>query len=121
MVLLSVCWIAGCQTTDAPDKSLPKISLEALGQQAIPEPLPATPDQQLDLAAINAVRDSVLTQGVVAGRILRDAFLIKGIDATTAGIIDADLAWYNGDIEAAQRLMKGTNTSSIEGQIFVLA
>ena len=121
LVLLSVCWIAGCQTTDAPDKSLPKISLEALGQQAIPEPLPATPDQQLDLAAINAVRDSVLTQGVVAGRILRDAFLIKGIDATTAGIIDADLAWYNGDIEAAQRLMKGTNTSSIEGQIFVLA
>ena len=83
LVLLSVCWIAGCQTTDAPDKSLPKISLEALGQQAIPEPLPATPDQQLDLAAINAVRDSVLTQGVVAGRILRDAFLIKGIDATT--------------------------------------
>ncbi len=113
--------IAGCQTTNAPEQSLPKISLENLGQKEMPAPLPAAPDQQLDFAAISAVRERVLTEGVVAGRILRDAFLIKGIDATTASIIDADIAWFNGDIEVAQRLMKGAKTSSIEGQLFVLS
>ena len=112
---------AGCQTTNTPEQSLPKISLENLGQKEMPAPLPATPDQQLDVAAINAVRDRILTEGVVAGRILRDAFLIKGIDATTASIIDADIAWFNGDIETAQRLMQGAKTSSIEGQLFVLS
>ena len=95
--------------------------MEAPGQQDIPEPLPASPDQQLDLAAINAVRNRILTEGVVAGRILRDAFLIKGIDATSAGIIDADIAWFSGDVELAQRLIKGADTSTIDGQLFVLA
>ena len=121
LLLLIGSLIAGCQTTNTPEQSLPKISLENLGQKEMPAPLPAAPDQQLDFAAISAVRDKVVTEGVVAGRILRDAFLIKGIDATTASIIDADIAWFNGDIEVAQRLMRGAKTSSIEGQLFVLS
>ena len=121
LLLLAGCCITGCQTIDPSDGALPKISMEAPGQQDIPEPLPASPDQQLDLAAINAVRNRILTEGVVAGRILRDAFLIKGIDATSAGIIDADIAWFSGDVELAQRLIKGADTSTIDGQLFVLA
>lgn len=120
-LLLSGGWLAGCQTTGSTDPSLPKISLETLGQQSIPEPLPASPDQQLDLVAITAVRDRILTEGVVAGRILRDAFLIKGIDARTAGVIDADIAWFNGDVETAQSLMRATDASSVEEKFFVSA
>ena len=119
LVLLS-CFTTGCQTTSTSEQALPKISLENLGQNTL-APLPASSDQQLDLAAINAVRDRALTEGVVAARILRDAYLVKGIDVITASIIDADIAWFNGNIKAAERLMRGANTSSVEGQLFVLA
>ena len=108
LVLLS-CFTTGCQTTSTSEQALPKISLENLGQNTL-APLPASSDQQLDLAAINAVRNRALTEGVVAARIIRDAYLVKGIDVITASIIDADIAWFNGNIEAAERLMRGANT-----------
>ena len=118
VVLMS---LTACQTTHQPSRPLPTITLEGAGNVAVPEPIPATPEQPLDYAAINAVRSQVFADGVVAGRVMRDALLIKGLDSASAGIIDADLAWYEGKPEVAHTLLRNTNPPTLDGQLFVLA
>ena len=120
-VMVILMSLTACQTTDQPSRSLPTITLEGAGNAAVPEPIPATPEQPLDYAAINAVRSQVFTDGVVAGRVMRDALLIKGLDSASAGIIDADLAWYEGKPEVAHTLLRNTRPPTFDGQLFVLA
>lgn len=119
IVLLSS--LLGCQTTDQPSRPLPTITLEGAGGLAVPDPIPATPEQPLDYPAINAVRSQVFTDGVVAGRVMRDALLVKGLDSASAGVIDADLAWYEGKPEVAHTLLRNTRPATLDGQLFVLA
>ena len=113
--------LAGCETSDPATRPLPTISLEGAGSAVLPEPLPTEPEQPLDYIAINAVRDQIFSEGVIAGQILRNAFLIKGLDAASAGIIDADLAWYEGRQELAASLLRSARPAEMEGQLFVLA
>ena len=58
---------------------------------------------------------------MVAGRILRNALLITGLDSVSAGIIDADLAWYEGQQVLADTLLTNVKPAEWEGELFVLA
>ena len=113
--------LVGCETSDPGKRPLPTISVDAVGTSDLPDPIPTEPEQPLDYAAIEAVRDRIFAEGVVAGRILRNALLITGLDSVSAGIIDADLAWYEGQQVLADTLLTNVKPAEWEGELFVLA
>jgi len=113
--------LVGCETSDPGKRPLPTISVDAAGTSDLPDPIPTEPEQPLDYAAIEAVRDRIFAEGVVAGRILRNALLITGLDSVSAGIIDADLAWYEGQQVLADTLLTNVKPAEWEGELFVLA
>ena len=113
--------LTGCETSDPAKRPLPTISVNGVAPSELPDPVPPEPEQPLDYTAIEAVRDRIFTEGVVAGGILRNALLITGLDSATAGIIDADLAWYGGQQSLAERLLTTVQPAQWEGRLFVLA
>ena len=48
-----------------------------------------------------------VAEGTLAARAQRDALLIQGTDASTATLIDSDIAWLEGDSKKANALLDG--------------
>lgn len=117
-LLAVVLLTAGCETTP----SMPEPIIQDTGTITQPPPaIPATPEQSLDRDALDAVTDIALSNGTLAARIERNQRLSRGLDATTLALINARLAWLDGDLRGAQILLDEAATSNVEGRELILA
>ena len=92
-----------------------------IGPTEIPAPLPASPEQALDIRARNAILDVAFAEGTLAARAQRDALLIQGTDASTATLIDSDIAWLEGDSKKANALLDGLTSTDPKSYDTLLA
>ncbi len=104
--------LSGC--AGEPTKTAPPPVVIAPGQ-AIPEPTPSEPEQALDLAALEAVKNIAANQGTLVARGHRNALLIRGLDATSAAIIDSHIAWLEGNLAEADELLSVAAANSRAG------
>ena len=112
--------LAACETTQPTERSLPSIAVTSPGKVDEPTPVASTDTRMLDLEAVGAVRAKSLAEGLVAGHILRDTLVVRGLDPITVAMIDADLAWYAGDLEKSERQTPLPAAEDLAGQWFVL-
>ena len=110
--------LAGCST---PATQPPASPATAGTINQPPAALPAKPEQAFDTSALEAVTSTALTDGTLAARIQRNEILARGLDATTLTLINARLAWLDGEIERARALLDEASTSNIEGRELLLA
>ncbi len=86
-----------------------------------PPALPAEPEQAFDTDALSQVTDVALSTGTLAARIERNDILSRGLDATTLALINARLAWLDGDVSMAMQQLDSAATANVEGRELVLA
>ena len=117
LAVLTVILLSACASSPGQRAEKPKIRIPV---ESIPEPVPAKPEQFIDLDAFNAVRTIGLQDGPLAAWGERNALLVRGLDATTSALIDSFIAWLEGDLEQAERLLKSINASNREVRALVL-
>ncbi len=87
----------------------------------IPDPTPPEPEQQIDRDALFKIRDIALTDGILEARAYRNALLVRGLDATSAALIDSELAWLSGDTALAEQQLSAASITDLDGQLLVLS
>ena len=112
--------LPACETTRPTEAALPTIAVSRGNNVMQPLEAQPTSDEAMDLTAIEAVRNRTLEAGLVTGTILRNAFVVKGLDPITTAMIDADLAWYAGNLETAERQIPLPAANDLSGRLFVL-
>ena len=98
-LLLTACAGAPNNTTDIAVKRDPDRTTAA--------PIPAKPEQAIDIAAFSRVEQAARERGDAAAWATRNALLTIGLDTTTLALIDSSLAWLAGDIQTAESLLNG--------------
>jgi outer membrane PBP1 activator LpoA protein len=109
--------VAGC-SAPAPIPQ-PPVTKGTINQP--PPALPAKPEQAFDTSALESVTTTALTEGTLAAKIQRNEFLSRGLDATTLALINARLAWLDGDVARAHDLLDEASTANAEGRELLLA
>ena len=110
--------VSGCAT--GPSDTRPTVDA-VTKTTAVPPPLPAQPEQAIDIQARNATRHIAMTEGTLQARVQRNALLIQGLDALTATLIESDIAWLEGDINTARQLLDGLVTTDPGSRDLLLA
>lgn len=113
LALLSAC--AG-GPSDRPGRAKIAIPVEQ-----VPAPIPAEPEQAIDFDAVERVRRVALNEGTLAAHGERNALLVRGLDATSAALIDSIIAWYEGDLQRADAQLRQINPIDNDTRQRVLA
>ena len=109
--------LVGCGGT--PTKPNPKPVVIA-GGKGIPEPLPSQSAQAIDFEAYRAVSEIAVSKGTLTARAHRDALLVRGLDATTAALINSLIAWLDGDIKEAETQLGNATTTDPTARQFIM-
>ncbi len=116
--LLLMLMVSGCAT--GPSDTRPMVDA-VTKTTAVPPPLPAQPEQTIDIQARNTTRHIAMTEGSLQARVQRNALLIQGLDALTATLIESDITWLEGDINTAHQLLDGLVTTDPGSRDLLLA
>lgn len=117
-LLLAACLAAvlgGCETSPPRDTSREPAKIETP-----PDPIPAKAEQPVNYDALTRITNLAIEEGTVAARTERNALLVRGLDATSLTLIDSELAWLEGDLKLADKLLNQVKMTDDAGRQFIL-
>lgn len=107
LALTATLLLSACGTT-APKQPGPLPSDAGSGEAAVT--LPGASQQIIDTRVRNELLALAKREGTLTARAARDQLLVDGVDPTTLTVIDADIAWLEGDTDRADALLNSISS-----------